>query len=564
MKLTKSVFAAFLFMLASDISAQSLGDAMKLLEMKQYNKAKSAFLINMDKNISVSDLYYLGKIYSIQHQIDSAKIYFSKIESADSKNPLSLVAQAIIETVSGNYSQALLILDKANRLAVSIKDINSLAEIAFIRYQAGDTAGWIIPLSLATSFDRKNTKPYITAGEIYQLLGEKYKKQNYFIGFASGRYEQALYIEPENMEALTNQANIFIFGGNYSEATEYLDKIISTDSNYIPALRAYGDLAYTLGKYDKASLYYSRYITLAEYNDKELSRFITILYFNKEYAKANELITPVLKKEPSNAVMLRLKGYSAYELGKYPEGLDAMKRFFDLRSATDTNKIIPSDYEYTGKLFSRNGNDSLSIIYLKKAIEMDSSKSVLFEDIAKTYEKQKKYQLAVENYNKFIETRKGNVASAIHFSKGKDLLALANDEASVSDSIQRRFYLQLADTAFSKVIELSPNSHLGYQWHARVLAALDPETILGLAKADYEKTLSILELKTDLAKYKSDRIEVYRYLGYYYYQQYDAAKTTKDLKEADQAKVDAVIYWKNVLELDPENDIAKQAINALK
>jgi tetratricopeptide (TPR) repeat protein len=305
-------------------------------------------------------------------------------------------------------------------------------------------------------------------------------------------------------------------------------------------------------------------MALAEFSEKELSRFITILYFNKEYAEANQQITPVLLKDPDNEVMLRLKGYTAYELGKYPEGLDAMRKFFDLRSSSDTNKIIPSDYEYIGRLYSRTGNDSLAVVYLNKAVEADVLRNGLYEEIARVYEKQKKYLQAIDFYNKFIEARNGDVAPAIFFSIGKDLLLVVKDVTATADSANKTIYLQRADAAFGKVIALSPDSHLGYLWHARVLAALDPETTLGLAKSDYEKALTIIEQKSDLAKYKSDLIEGYRYLGYFYYLQYDAAKEIKDVNAVSQAKTDALKYWQKVLDIEPDNDIARQAIGAIK
>jgi tetratricopeptide (TPR) repeat protein len=241
-----------------------------------------------------------------------------------------------------------------------------------------------------------------------------------------------------------------------------------------------------------------------------------------------------------------------------------MKKFFDLRSSSDTNKIIPSDYEYMGRLYSHNGNDSLSVLFLNKAVEIDSSRNGLLEEIARLYEKQKKHLQAIDYYTKFIEARNGDVASAIYFSIGKDLLLVVKDVTSTADSVDKTAYLQRAETAFRKVIELSPNSHLGYLWHARVLAALDPETTLGLAKADYEKALSIIEQKPDLVKYKSDLIEGYRYLGYFYYLQYDAAKEIKDVNAVSQAKTDALKYWQKVLEIEPDNDIARQAIGAIK
>ena len=128
----------------------------------------------------------------------------------------------------------------------------------------------------------------------------------------------------------------------------------------------------------------------------------------------------------------------------------------------------------------------------------------------------------------------------------------------------RPVYLKRADTAFRKVIELSPGSHLGYLWHARVMAALDPETTLGLARADYEQALALLEPKADKVKYKNDLVEGYRYMGYYTYLQFETAKAAHDESSKERAKTNSLNFWQKVLELDPENDKAKQAINALK
>jgi cytochrome c-type biogenesis protein CcmH/NrfG len=538
-------------------------NAMRWLEMQQYNKAKAAFISNLRTNNSAANWYFLGKIYSIQHNSDSARLCFSKVALADPKSNLGPVGQALIENMEGNKAQSLLSLDKVQKTATSAKDVTSLIEIADARYMAGDTIKWVDVLTTASNVDRKNPKPYIAAGKIYSKLGENYLQVS-FNGLASGRFEQAIYYDAANSEAQTYLANIYVRARNYQDAETILNKVIAKDSLYIPALKDLGELEYTLGKFDNASKAYGKYIQIAEYSSKDLSRYITILYFNKEYAKANTLITTVLKTDPSNPVMLRLKGYTSFELESFPEGLDAMNRFFALRSAKDTSKIIATDYEYYGKLLSRSGSDSLGIINLKKSLEMDSTKTDLLKDIALAYEKQKKNLQAVEYYEKFIAARNNNVASSIYFSIGKDMLVLANEVAGTADSVQGPVYLVHADSAFSKVIATAPNSPLGYLWRARARAGLDPTTTLGLAKDDYQKALEILELRNDNQKYKNDLMESYRYMGYYNYLKYDAAKTAKDDVAREQAKTDSMAFWQKVLGLDPENDIAKKAIAALK
>ena len=111
---------------------------------------------------------------------------------------------------------------------------------------------------------------------------------------------------------------------------------------------------------------------------------------------------------------------------------------------------------------------------------------------------------------------------------------------------------------------MSPASYLGYQWRARALAALDPESTQGSAKPDYEKALAMLEQKNEPKKYSNDLIEAYRYLGYFHFLQYDAVKKNGDAETKEKAKNESLAYWQKVLLLDPNNDIAKQAIAALK
>ncbi|NVO20646.1 MAG: hypothetical protein HXX13_13175 [Bacteroidetes bacterium] len=552
------------FCLAFQYSASSQNSvAMRWLEMQQYGRAKSEFRNSLKASGNANDWFFLGKIYTIQNNPDSAKLCFDKIPLTDPKSNLAPVGLALLDNLSGNKAQALLTLDKIQKSALSAKDVISLIEIAEARFNAGDSVKCFELLTSASGFDKKNAKPYLAAGKFYYKLGENYLQVS-FNGLASGRFEQAIYNDPKNSEAQTYLADINVRARNYQGAEDLLNIVLSHDSTYIPALKGLGELEYILGKFGNASRCYGKYIQLAEYSDKDLSRYITILYFNKEYDKVISLISTVLQKDPSNPVMLRLKGYSSFELKKYPEGLDAMSKFFALRSAKDTSKIIPTDYEYYGKLLIKTGSDSVGIINLKKCLEMDTTKTDLFSDIAASYEKQKKNLLAVEYYEKFIVAKKYDVASSVYFSIGKDMLVLANEVAGTADSAKKMEYLIHADSAFTKVVALAPNSYLGYLWRARALAGMDPETTLGLAKDDYQKAMEILEAKNDNQRYKSDLIESYRYLGYYNYLKFDAAKTAKDDATKDQAKADSMVFWEKILVLDPENAAAKQAIPALK
>jgi len=543
--------------------AQADRTASQLFQMAQYNQAKTAFFKSLRSNDNAEDWFCLGKIYAFQMNRDSAQICFNKAGKIDPKSTLTLVGQAWLEYLENNKAQSRLSLDKAQRAAISDKEVNALVEIAETRFISGDTLKWIMTMEFANNLDKKYTRAYIVAGNIYFLMGNRYNQSNYY-GLASGRYQQALYLEPDNPEALSGMAGIYIKIRNYEESMTLLTKVLAEDSTYIPALKYMGELCYILGKYADASKYFGKYILLSENNDKDLTRYITILYFNKEYAKAAENIDRQLSVNPSNPVMLRLKGYTACELNQNQEGLDAMKKFFAVRSTADTSKVIATDYEYYGKLLSRTGYDSLAIVNLTRAFEMDTSKTVLLEDIARMYEKQKKYAEAIRYFEKLVRVKRNDVQPVIFFSMGKDFLILADNVKLTNDSLLRPDYLAKAAAAFGKVIAASPNSYLGYQWRARASAGLDPETSLGLAKTDYEKAISILESKNDQGKYAADLIEGYRYLGYYYYLKYDGIEKSSDIAAREQAKASSKAYWQKVLAIDPANEVAKQALSALK
>lgn len=563
MKIFK-ILTLFMGLLAGiTATAQQVNTALRLLEMEQYNHAKQLFIHNLNAAQGAMDWYYLGKIYAIQQNADSARYCFAKVSELDSKNPLAMVGQAMVENMGGNQAQAQLTLEKSQRAAISYRDVNAMTEIATARYFAGDTLKWQITLELASEIDKKNPRPYIVGGNLYTMMGEKSGKSHFF-GLASGRYHQALYLQPDNAEALTQLAAIDIRILNYDDAEAMLRKVFKTDSLYLPALKNTGELMYTLGRYRAASEFYGKYMQLAEYTDKDLVRYVNILFLNKQYALASGYINKVLIANPSNPVMLRLKGYTAYELNQNKEGLDAMQKFFALRAGTDAGKLLASDYEYYGKLLARSGNDSLAVVNLVKSFEMDAEKTSLLEDIAKLLEKLKRYPEAISYYEKLVEAKNDNVPSIIYFSMGKDILLIADRAKGTSDSLLRPAYLQKAVAAFGKVVDMSPSSYLGYQWRARALAALDPETTQGSARSDYEKALEMLELKNEPKKYGSDLIEAYRYLGYFHYLQYDAVKKNGDAEAREKAKNESLSYWQKVLLLDPNNDIAKQAIAALK
>jgi tetratricopeptide (TPR) repeat protein len=188
---------------------------------------------------------------------------------------------------------------------------------------------------------------------------------------------------------------------------------------------------------------------------------------------------------------------------------------------------------YQGRILAKNGKDSLGLTSLIKAVAMDTSKVELYGDIATSYFKMKKNVEAIKYFNLKIASKKGITVND-YYNLGKSYFF----EKNYTD----------ADTCFGTVVAMQPKVGNGYLWKAKVNANLDPETTKGLAKPWYERYIE--KGLENVEKNSKDLIEAYSYLGYYYFAKKDNANSK--------------IYWTKVKELDPANDKANKALQAIK
>jgi tetratricopeptide (TPR) repeat protein len=180
---------------------------------------------------------------------------------------------------------------------------------------------------------------------------------------------------------------------------------------------------------------------------------------------------------------------------------------------------------------------------------------------------------AVNFYLKYIDEQMvldGEIGLATYFTLGqyayKAAAQLAKDSTQTASFAM---FLDTAESAFTKVLAFEPDHTSSIRFIALVNAQRDPNSELGLAKPHYEKMLGVITEKisadpNSASKYKTNLLEIYRYLSYYYYVQFDAKgddKTKAQAKESDRQY--SLDYCQKMLELDPNNAVAKQLIDAL-
>jgi len=532
------------------VNSQINQTAQKQLYLENYINAKQLLLSSVSNSTAkAEDLCALGKIYLRFNQLDSAKYFYDMAIKLNPNTAVAYPGLAKISILSNDLKNAEIYLSNIYKI-----DKNKTASLYIDAAEA-----YFLPkrkyfpevmkyLDKAVSIDKSNADIFIAKGDYYLSCDSA--------GKATNEYERALIFDANNIKAATRIGNIFTLSKNFIEAQKAYLKALQIDSLYAPALRQLSDLYYSKGLYPNALLLYRNLMIVSEYDFNQQLRFATLLFQNKAYDEAIVECDKALGKDSASIIAKRIKSYTLFELKKYADGLALIQGVIN---RPDTENIILRDYEYYGKLLSQNDKDSLAIIYFFKVVETDTSQKELYEPIAKSFDKLKKYESAVKYYEKLIES-KATPTATDYFMLARSCYNQGNLLSGTPDTVLRLSFYTKADTTLGIVISKSPQSYLGYFWRARVNSLLDPETSLGLAKPYYEMADSLMA--TNTVKYKKEIMESCQYLGYYYY-----LKAEKDKEDPKLAKEDFEIskkYWNRILELDPENAKAKEALKGIK
>ena len=548
---------AIVVFMAGIVNAQNENDGFTKLNQREYSEAKQIFasLLKADPK-NAAGHYGIGEYYFKTGKMDSAKIFYQSGIAANSSYAYNYAGMGKVALLSDPVAGEGYFKDAIKK---SKKDAGAIVSIAKFYYEKTpkNVAEAKRYIDMAIAIDGKNGPAYFLNGLI------EFEKSN-----ASGaaiNFDRSIYFDPNNLEAYFYASQIMATTRNLPKAVEYLNNAIALNPKYWRAYKALGELYYDNQKYVDAITNFDIYYKNVSPPDIDITHYAYSLFFNKQFQEARELIDKLLVKNPNDYILLRLVGYISYETKDLVNGKSIMDKFFSLVPA---DKILTDDYSYYGKMLSAFGNDSLAIENYMLALKKDSTQIEAYNEISKSYNKLKQFEQGLQYSNLYYQ-KKPNMTPADYFLLGRTYYSTANSlkadtlnqnnntlEQNVdtlklkleTDSLKQLEYYTIADSLFAKVEELSPTSYLGTFWRARVNSAIDNETTLGLAKPYYEKALEILI--NDTVKYKKEISEVYAYLGFYYYVKDDTATS--------------IDYWKKLLEVDPENLKAQEAINSLE
>ncbi|MCX8112021.1 MAG: tetratricopeptide repeat protein [Bacteroidia bacterium] len=520
--------------------AQSLTEAELALTRENYDRV----LTLTDQIISAKPkelyAYYLkGQAYIGQYRqteeddprrallLRQARETFAAASAKNPKFPYAYIGLGEVELLEKNPEAAKAVLSKAEEYGTT--EVKALIETARVYTLLGGKFG----LDKADLLLRKaNTKdpnnPTILRG-----LGDLWMRQG-VVELAIDSYQKAVSTEPNNPENYFKLGQAYAKAKSYKEAGEAFRKVIEIDPSFAPAYRELGEIFFLAQRYQQAKENYQKYVTLRPELPARV-RYATFLFFSKDYKAAIEEIRKVFQ-DTFSLTLQRLLGYSLTEDGQYEAAARELSNFLERQNP---KFIIAKDYLYYAKALDKSGNDSLAILYYRKAVEKDSTLMTdAYTEMANALNTLGRYREAAEALEKVAEK---SSSLTTYYSLGRVYYKLGQTEKDTT-------YYHKAIRAFNYVKEKKPDLLPVYTELGRCHAMLDPESTEGLAKPYYEK---VIELGAgDPAKFRSDLIEAYSYLGYYYYN-----------KENYERSYEA---YTKLQELDPQNQQASQALPFLR
>lgn len=430
------------------------------------------------------------------------------------------------------------------------KNMELLVAVANVYLNAGKLSEAQEYAALARKADGKSAMVSVLEGDI------AVKCRN--AGLASQKYEEAIYFDPECLDAYLKYADIYK-SANASLAIEKLNQLKALQPSNTAVDKKLAEIYYLKNDFSKAAEAYSHFAMEPEVTAEELVKYAFALFLNHDFAKSLEVVNVGLQKNPRYAAFNRLAMYNYTDLKRFDEAIKAAEIFFNECDKADYSYL---DYVYYGHLLEDLKRYDDAITQYEKAIELDPAKVELYQTLSLAYEQKSEYKKAIRAYQKYYSSLDRNKQTPdIQFQFGKLYYGAGTQPDSLTITVEeRKRFLVSADSIFQTIAVAAPDSYLGNFWRARANSALDPETSQGLAKPFYEKVATLLESKSD-PHYQAALVECYSYLGYYYLLAMENPALKADTKANKEASKK---YWSKILTIDSSNVTAKRALDGIK
>ena len=445
----------------------------------------------------------------------------------------------------------------SNRFSKSAPMQTALARAYYRNNERGRTRQY---LNKAIAIDQSYAKAYMLYGELY---GE------WDVDSACYWYEKAIQAQPAKPEAYVMYANVM--------ARKDMDKALSMLEQLRAAVPLYNvdvEIAALYNKKgdDRAAAAAMENADVQQLTMNQLASYLQNCYWSNNDERALEVARAGMERFPDNKGFSRLYAWSSARTGAYKEALD---HELDYLSDAPQDSINSIDYLTAGSAYmALNETDKAFEMFAKiNSLKDDYFAPQMKGQITKVVSRdvdrlkqEKQYDEAAYIYSKYIEAYPNSDDPAYQlyalsqiYREQVQALGEASDSTgnvTADSSPALKEALQKLFSIYTTIEQKYPkweNIHFVLYVHARyTYSYLDRDNSQALAFPYYEKLYKLLINRLNRNEQeKAMIVEACQYMGsYYYFQQKDVGS--------------ARMWWQRILNHDPNNQAAKDALAKIK
>jgi tetratricopeptide (TPR) repeat protein len=444
----KSVFTLLIIlMLPLSLFAQDdLARGKQSFNDKNYDEAIALFqkfLSNNSRNVEAN--FYLGESYRLKGDFPNAQKSLERTLDFDDEYEPAL---ASIIRVYGK----LRMWDKAQKQynnAMKYHKKGTMAPLAFAQtYLETDS------LDKASIYFSKLKEIDEKAVEAYVGLSEVYSRQNVIV-LAVDNLRTATQLKPDDpalwyLLATTILKNRSLNADQIREIIAALQKSIDLDPTNKKAIYDAAVTFYKIKYWREAAEFFKKYHDIDAKNAEATELYAISLYNARVYQEAVPVIEEALKNDPKSLVLQQMLAHSLYVLREYKKSVDRYAVIpVDSLSKDDVYRIGYANFQLKDTV--------KAISFLEKTLKLDPDYSDAIGTLAAIYLNQKKYDLAVLQYERLLAKDPNNIVAL--FYAGFSYYVLGKNDT--------------AKGYFKQLVALRPNNMQSHQQLVQIYSLQD-------------------------------------------------------------------------------------------
>lgn len=400
-------------------------------------------------------------------------------------------------------------------------------------------------LAKANNIEIKGVRGYAPA---LIMQGDILRDANY-IDSAAVYYERVIQVDPKNPDAYVNLALMYARYGNTEKGIQKLEALRTVS----PTFNVDATIAdvYSVAQDQRGATAFFEKTDFDVLRKDQVLSYAIGLYEQQKYQEGMELLEKGLKKFPNEKQINRLMLWHSSAAQNYEKAIANGKIFMD---KTPEDSVWTIDCYAMGCSYLMTGDTDAAFDMFKKCDSKDDMWRAVKKNIPSAFtvatnklREEKQYDEALALQQRFIAYRGKNATARNYIS----LIQILNAQLTEKDDAQRTLAdaQPLIDACKKYERDYPQDENVDYVMfiHWRWLTVFDKDVDY-VALPEAQRLYKYLDTYPNRDKGQNSRlIQVIRYIASYNYFKLRRVTYAKSL-------------WKRILEIDPEDDVARKAL----